>query len=204
MTKSTLYIPAVVLRQNRTGSFRMRLSLGLNPDESKQRVQLGLNTKDLAEAEEIAIAACKIFMIFGLCDTSRCLKFRHDGQKNYFHEIFPNEEFLMHCQSPEFGMIPAMFGTEREPDPSPPVVKNYTYRYLLSLISASSFHETLRLVELNTARRDEVEARKRIKRVLDVLRKVCCSGHSIKLIHFPGLDMNSLKPKDPVVVSFRK
>lgn len=77
------YIPPAVLRKNATGSYKIRLSLDINPKLCQRRIQLGLGTKDCSEAEEIAIAACLLFMKTGLF-SRKCLRIIHETEKEEF------------------------------------------------------------------------------------------------------------------------
>lgn len=78
MIKNQPFIPTALLRTSNGGSFKMRFSFSISPKYSQRRVQLGLHTRNINEAETLSSIICKTLIIIGLLPREK-VKIRHEN-----------------------------------------------------------------------------------------------------------------------------
>lgn len=190
MTDIIPYIPPAVLRQNATGSYKMRLSIEINPKLCQQRVQLGLGTKNRPEAEEIAIAACQLFMQTGLC-SRKCLKIVHETEKGEFFLLKNEEPHFQTTSISENSTEKYDFHLPGKSKVLPLYKEGREYKFTFSLIKEKSSEQ--RNFIFNTKKRKKKTAVNLAEKIINITSKVC--SYTIPRIHVFCLKKQTIPDK---------
>lgn len=172
------YIPPAVLRKNATGSYKIRLSLEINPRLCQKRVQLGLGTKNCSEAEEIAIAACKLFMQIGLC-SRKCLRIIHETEKEEFFLLKKEKEYPQTISVSKNSIEKYNFQLPQKSEKIPLYKEKEEYKLTFSLINEQSFDQSI--FTINTKKEKMKDAMDLATKIIHITSKAY--SYSIPPIH---------------------
>lgn len=169
MKLTTPYVPSVVLRKNKTGSYKMRISINIGKKFNIRRVELGLGNMNCRDIESLSIIVCKIFIFIGLCK-NKGLRLFHNKPRRQFHhlktELPPNhtdyitknnlEKILLYFDHNEINNI---FLIKNE--------NTYLFPFFMNTISLNS----LALIVIDIQKKQTHEAEYYARKILSIVKK---------------------------------
>lgn len=186
------YIPSVVLRRNKTGSYKMRLSIDMGKKLNTKRVELGLGNMDSFDIEHLSIILCKIFIFIGLCK-NKGLYFFHEKPRIIFHhlesELLSNEN---HCIAKNnLGEI-ALYFENNESNNIFLIKRENTY--LFHFFINTIYLNSLALIVVNIPKEKIPEAENYAKKILSIVKKAgTYISPVIRPMHFRIVEDNFLQ-----------